>query len=59
MHNDLIHHMRTPRYKKQYLDGGSGYAVEMNSRPRPIGCAWVKFSYQAGEIDIQVEMEVI
>ena len=40
--SDLAWFIRTPGYKNEWAHG-EGYAVEKNTGPTPLGCAWLRF----------------
>ena len=40
---DLVHFIRTPGYKDEYGDGGSGFHNERWAPPKPIGAVWLRF----------------
>jgi hypothetical protein len=52
--------VRTPGYKDEYRDGAGGWAVEKGHPPKPTGCAWLRFIYDANTkaIKVKVEMDV-
>lgn len=47
---DLAFHVRTPTYKDEYQTG-SGWAIEKGHNPKPLGCVWVRFFYEASVKD--------
>jgi predicted phosphodiesterase len=53
---DLQRHIRIPGFKMDYADGSGGWLVEKGGTPKPIGAAWLKFSYRTHpqSIDVQV-----
>jgi hypothetical protein len=57
---DLVHYIRTPGYKDEYRDGSGGWAIERGHPPKPVGCAWLKFTYdgKTGNVRACVEMDV-
>lgn len=58
---DLVHFVRTPGYKDEYGRGAGGWWVETGKSPRPLGCAWLKFAWNATahDIDLQVQLDVV
>jgi len=62
-YDDLAWHIRTPTYKDEH-DKGSGWAVERGINPKPLGCVWVRFYYEAtrrdkGRVLFEVMPEVV
>lgn len=55
---DVIHHLRTPGYKDAYGDGAAGWDVERWGPPKPIGCCWLQFYYEAGTVEMRAMVEV-
>lgn len=51
-------HICVPSYKNEYGDGAGGWHVETGKPPKPIGCAWVTFSYLNDDISMQPWVEV-
>jgi hypothetical protein len=43
-HTEQIH-VSTPGYKDEYEDGYGGFHIERGGPPKPVGCAWLDFSY--------------
>jgi hypothetical protein len=39
-------HIKLPTYKNEYNDGHSGWHVETNKSPRPLGGMWLRFYYE-------------
>ena len=46
---DLLWFARTPGYKDEYDKGARGFHIEKWGAPKPLGCVWIKFTYDAGE----------
>ena len=44
---DVMHHVRTPSYAIDYGDGTANWHVERGGPPKPRGCVWLKFSFDA------------
>lgn len=42
-------HLSIPSYKNEYQDGAMGWWVETEKMPRPMGCWWLRFFYDAAE----------
>jgi hypothetical protein len=41
---DIVWHVRTPGYKREWGDGTSGFAVErLKGGPSPLGAVWLHF----------------
>lgn len=47
VYQDLVHHVRTPSYAIDYGDGTQSWHVERGGPPKPRGCVWLKFAYDA------------
>lgn len=54
---DQTHFVRTPGYKMEYGDGAGGFAIEKGRGPKPLGCAWVEFYFDAGQVKSRVELD--
>jgi hypothetical protein len=48
-------HIKLPTYKEEYKDGYSGFHVERDAPPKPLGGMWLRFFYE----DNQVKFETI
>lgn len=55
--HDQTHFIRTPGYKAEYGNGAGGFLVEKGVGPKPLGCAWVEFYYDAGQVKSRVELD--
>ncbi len=44
-HHDEQLHVCLPTYKEEYIDGASGWHARRGAPPKPIGAAWLRFSY--------------
>lgn len=54
---DIQHHIRTTSYKDEYKQGAGGWHVETWKPPKPIGAAWLRFSYESGRhASIRIEV---
>lgn len=53
---DLQWHLRTPGYKQDYGDGQGGWAVERGGSPKPLGCCFVKLSWD-GKSTVKITPE--
>lgn len=42
---DEQHHVRTPSYKDEYVDGYDGWHVERGAPPKPIGAWWMRLHW--------------
>ena len=42
---DEQHHVRTPSYKNEYVDGYDGWHVERGAPPKPIGAWWMRLHW--------------
>jgi hypothetical protein len=51
-------HLSVPTYKEEYNGGKGGYHVERGRPPKPLGCAWLKFSYQREAVKWSVELDL-
>ena len=47
VYQDMIHFVRTPSYAIDYGDGTGGWHVERRGQPKPRGCVWVRFFFDA------------
>jgi hypothetical protein len=47
-------HIKLPTYKDEYKDGFSGWHVERDAPPKPLGAAWLRFFYEEGQIKYEV-----
>lgn len=47
-------HIKLPTYKDEYKDGYSGWHVERDAPPKPLGAAWLRFYYDEGKIKYEV-----
>lgn len=47
-------HIKLPTYKDEYKDGYSGWHVERNAPPKPLGAAWLRFYYEEDQIKYEV-----
>jgi len=54
----IQYHVSVPTYKAEYGDGSQGWHVERGAPPKPIGCAWLKFSLDSGAGRIRVKPEL-
>ena len=55
---ELIHFVRVPGYKDEFYDGGSGFHNERWRPPKPIGCAFLRFSVQDKQLKTEVYLDV-
>lgn len=54
---DIQHHIRTTSYKDEYKQGAGGWHVETWKPPKPIGAAWLRFSWEPGRhASIRIEV---
>jgi len=53
-----LHFIRTPGYKDEYDTGAKGFHNESWRPPKPVGCAWVHFIYNASKSTIDTEIMV-
>jgi hypothetical protein len=44
---DTVHFIRVPGYKDEYAEGAGGWHVERGGPPKPLGAAWLRFTYDA------------
>ena len=55
-------HIQVPSYKDEY-GNSSEWATERGSGPKPLGCAWLHFSYNSSNdnrgIDVRAELDII
>lgn len=42
---DEQHHVRTPSYKDEYVDGYDGWHVERGAPPKPLGAWWMRLHW--------------
>jgi len=56
--SDVIHHIRTPAYKRDYRDGAEGWHVERWGPPKLTGCVWLCFKCINRKIEIEVSVDV-
>jgi hypothetical protein len=55
---DVVDFVRTPGYKDEYNDGAGGFLVEGGNGPKPLGCAWVRFWFDATHSRIEREISL-
>lgn len=53
---DLLWFVRTPGYKDEYDDGAEGFHNEMWRPPKPIGCIWLRFTFDASTHRVITEL---
>lgn len=57
---DIQYHISVPTYKDEY-QAGRGFHIETGKPPKPVGCAWINFSYEAHarKIKSRVELDIV
>lgn len=58
---DILWFARTAGYKDEYADGAQGFHIEKWGPPKPLGCVWVKFTYNhaaRGRIEVELMPDV-
>lgn len=58
VHTDMQFHVRTPTYKNDYGDGGSGWAVEKGMPPKPRGAVWMRFYRDRRAVRVQFLQDI-
>lgn len=53
------HHIRTPGYKDEYGTGQGGWHVETGKPPKPLGAAWIHFSFYNCRLHEKVYIDLI
>jgi len=56
---DYQHHIRIPPASEDYGDGDEGWHVERWGAPKPKGCVWVRFYYEAKSIGMEVISDLV
>lgn len=59
VYQDTQHHIRTASYKDEYRDGAGGWHVETWKPPKPVGAAWLKFSYASEKRRSYIRVDVM
>jgi hypothetical protein len=50
-------HIKLPTYKEEYGDGHSGWHVERNAPPKPLGAYWLRFYFDKDSDSIKYEVQ--
>lgn len=58
VYRDEVKHVRVPGYKDAWDDGSCGWENETGKGPKPLGAAWCRFYYEAGEDTRRVKYEI-
>lgn len=56
---DYLTFVRTPTYKDEYGDGSGGFHIEKGRGPKPIGCVFGEFYFEAGQIRSRFWSELV
>lgn len=59
VYDKLIHGIRTPGYKRVFRDEHmGGFEVQSGHVPKPVGAVWLEFTYNNGNIESKVAVDV-
>ena len=59
--HDIAWHVSVPTYRDDFAKGGEGFHIEGGRTPKPIGCTWLVFDFNASthRISVKVEQDIV